>query len=284
MTSTLPAATHIGSVNLYTADKSRSLDFYRDQLGFGEIGRDGDLTVLSANGETPHILLTEHKGAQPKPRRTTGLYHVAIRYPSRNALARAFRRLALAQYPFGGFSDHAVSEALYLDDPDGNGLEMYVDRPRDQWPMAGGGVAMVTEPLDLDDLLAQADDSTWVGTDPDTDIGHVHLHVSDLNVARHFYVGLIGLEVMQDMGIHGALFVAAGGYHHHLGLNIWAGKARQPANTLGIKDFEIVIPEAEGWDAAVGRLRAADVTVEIDGGRALLQDVDGNHIVLVNET
>lgn len=278
----LPANTHIGSAHFYTADLNRSLGFYGETLGFREIAREDGQVTLSADGKTPHILLSERPGARPKPRRSTGLYHVAIRYADRNQLARAFRRLIMDRYPLGGASDHGVSEALYLDDPDGNGLEMYTDRPRSQWKMSNGRVDMVTEALDLDSLLRAADDSPWTGADAGTDIGHVHLHVSDLNRAKSFYVDLLGLDIMMDMSAHGALFVAAGGYHHHLGLNTWAGSAPQPAGTLGLREFEIVIPETAAWEAVQERVESAGIAVERQSDtRALVHDFDNNAVALV---
>lgn len=280
----LPATAHIGNAHFIVADIERALDFYVNQLGFSELSREGSTVVLSADHATAHIMLTEKRGAGTKPPRSTGLYHVAIRYPDRTALARAFRRLVSLRYPFGGFSDHAVSEALYLSDPDGNGLEMYVDRPRDVWPHQGGQVQMTTEPLDVDDLLAQADNdpSDWTGVHPQTDIGHVHLHVSDLQKAKAFYVDLIGLELMLDFSRHGALFVAAGGYHHHLGLNIWAGKNAPLPNVVGLKSFQLVIPEQAALDEVVARLENAGVKVErLPQGGALVHDYDNNAVELV---
>lgn len=284
----LPAATHIGNAHFIVADMERALDFYVQQLGFSELSREGSTVVLSADHVASHIELTEKKGAGPKPSRSTGLYHVAIRFPDRTALARAFSRLALLRYPFGGFSDHAVSEALYLSDPDGNGLEMYVDRPRDTWKFQDGQVQMTTEPLDVDDLLAQADKdpSPYTGVHPQTGIGHVHLHVSDLQKARAFYVDLLGLDIASDWSGHGAIFVSAGGYHHHIGLNIWAGKVPPPPNVVGLKSFQLVIPDQAALDEVVARLQGAGVTVErLPSGAVLTHDYDGNAVELTtNQT
>lgn len=281
MSAQLPDNTHIASAHLLTADLPRALRFYSDLMGFQIIRQDDSSATLSADGQTPHLLLSARPGARPKPRNGTGLYHVAIRFPNRNALGRTFRRMLVARYPFGGFSDHGVSEALYLNDPDGNGLEMYTDRPRSTWPRAGERLNMTTEPLDLDNLLAAADDSPWTGIDPQTDIGHMHLHVSDLGAARHFYSDLLGLDVMQDMGYHGAIFLAAGGYHHHLGLNIWAGTAPQPPNTLGLRSFALRIPDEAARQAAIARLRAGGVAVDDQDGVAVIHDRDGNVTELV---
>ena len=199
----LPAETHIGYAHLSVASLDQALDFYERQLGLHPIRHDNATVTLSANDQS-HIILTEKPGATPKPGRAIGLYHVAIRLPSRVALARVFARLIQERYPFGGFSDHAVSEALYLSDPDGNGLELYTDRPRDQWPRHGDQIAMVTEPLDIDDLLNQAeqDSSPWQGIDSKTDVGHVHLHVSSLERAHAFYVDLLGMDLVADWRAH----------------------------------------------------------------------------------
>lgn len=279
----LPDATHIGDAHFIVADMKRALDFYVDKLGFSPLRQEGNLAVLSADHVTPHILLTEQRGAGPKPQRSTGLYHVAIRFPNRTALARAFRQLLSLRYPFGGFSDHTVSEALYLADPDGNGLEMYVDRPRETWPHNGDQVVMTTEPLDVDDLLAQADQdsSPWNGVDPKTDIGHVHLHVSDLKKAKAFYVDLLGLDIASDWSGNGAIFVSAGGYHHHIGLNIWAGKNPPPPNVVGLRSFQLVIPDEAALNQLIARLENAGISVErLSSGRALTHDFDSNAVEL----
>jgi catechol 2,3-dioxygenase len=164
-----------------------------------------------------------------------------------------------------GASDHRVSEALYLADPDGNGLELYVDRPREQWPVYDGQVAMTTERLDLNHLLAeiQEDSEPWAGIDPGTDIGHVHLQVSDLSQAEAFYHGLVGLEVTQR-SYPGALFLSAGGYHHHVGVNVWnsLGASPPPENASGLISFAIRIPERSAWEALVQRLEQGGVAIQ----------------------
>ena len=277
----LPAHTQIGYANLYTADMKRTLHFYGEQMGFKIIGQEAAETVLSANGVTPHILLTEQRDWLPKPAHSTGLYHVAIRLPDRRQLARLFGRLLTFRYPFGGFSDHAVSEALYLSDPDGNGLELYRDRPREDWRWDGDQVYMTTESLDLEDLLAEADDAPWDGIDPATDIGHVHLHVSDLSSAKAFYVDLLGMDIASDWRSHGALFLSAGKYHHHVGLNIWAGNQRQPAGTLGLRSYSLQLPDAASRDELAARLGAAGYLAETQAdGSLMVHDMDGNAIVL----
>lgn len=279
----LPAQTHIGYAHLYTADLSQSLDFYETKVGFQRLQAEADAVVLSADGRTPHLKLTEHRDWQPKPQRSTGLYHVAIRLPSRQALANLFSRLVAFQVPFGGFSDHAVSEALYLDDPDGNGLELYRDRPRSEWQYNGTQVHMTTVALDVGKLLSEAENTAWNGLDTGTDIGHVHLHVADLKQAKAFYVDLLGLDIASDWSGHGALFVSAGGYHHHLGLNIWAGQQRQPAKTLGLRHFSLQIPDASAFAELRQRLAAANVQMEPQPDDSLIvYDQVGNATRLIN--
>jgi catechol 2,3-dioxygenase len=269
----LPDGAHIGGAHLRVIRLDRALGFYRDILGFSVVEQDATHAALSASpNEAPIVRLTEHPDAARKPKRSTGLYHVAILMPDRPALARVLRRLIARNYTLGGASDHLVSEALYLDDPDGNGLEIYRDRPRDEWTMNGDMVAMATDPLDVEGLLAEAE--TDGDVPPGTIIGHVHLHVSDLKRAEDFYSGLLGFDVMQR-DYPGALFISAGGYHHHLGLNTWAGRMPPPANAVGLENFTVAIPGEAAWRQAVERTGAT-----VDGDRATVADQDGNRIVL----
>lgn len=276
----------IGQAHLRAADLTRSLEFYGDLLGLRR-APDGaapeGTALLSPTGEAPYILaLTELADALPKPPRSVGLYHVAIRLPDRAALARVFRRLVMHNVPFHGFSDHGVSEALYLADPDGNGLELYRDRPRQNWPMDGAQVDMVTKPLDVELLLSegQADPEPWNGIATGTDIGHVHLHISDLGQAEWFYVELLGMRVTQR-NYPGALFVADGGYHHHIGLNTWAGRAQPPSNAVGLEAFRVHIPGRAQWEAVISRMHRAGVDVATLGDHiARVHDADHNAVEL----
>jgi catechol 2,3-dioxygenase len=288
----LPPETHIGHVRLQVSDLDGSLGFYRDLLSFRQVSQDGAMAVLSATGRAPyHILLTERPGARRKPPRTTGLYHVAIRFPTRPALARAFQRLAAHRYPFQGTADHGVSEALYLADPDGNGLELYVDRPREDWLRGDGQIVMTTGPLDVEDLLAAAGGDPTPGSSvhPETDVGHVHLHVSDLAQAEAFYHGLLGLDVTQR-GYPGALFLSAGGYHHHLGLNVWAGVGAPPPppDAAGLKSFALQLPDQQAWHTLLARVEQVGVEVEDEahytrGTGFLIRDPAGNGVELLAE-
>jgi catechol 2,3-dioxygenase len=283
-TYSLPEDTHVLSVHLQVADLERALLFYRDLAGFKEVDRGGGKAYLSASGQPPALIqLSELPGARPKPPRTTGLYHVAVRLPSEYELGRLLRRLQEQEWPLQGAADHHVSAAVYTADPDGNGLEFYADRPRETWRQMDGSIQMATEPLQLRGALAKGlyDETTWRGIAAGTDIGHVHLHVSDLEKARAFYHDRIGLDVTQD-GYPGALFLSAGGYHHHVGLNIWAGRGAPPPppDSVGLLSFTLEIPNAEGFLTLGERLRAGGIPVEVDDGRMRVRDPDGNLLVL----
>ena len=244
--SQLPGDAHIGRVSLNVRDLDRSLLFYRDVLGFSEARREGRTSYIGAGGRVL-VELHEHTNAIAKPRRSSGLYHFAILVPSRAALGRSLRRLAEKKWPMTGASDHLVSEALYLDDPDGLGIEIYRDRPRDEWPIRNGQVAMATDPLDLQGVFDEPGAETpWSGLEIATVIGHVHLHVPHLDAAEAFYCGRVGFEPTVR-GYPGALFVAAGGYHHHLGLNTWTGIGAPPPpeHAVGLRSFTIESTEMQ---------------------------------------
>ena len=286
----LPKTTTVGAVHLRVSDLERALAFYRNLLGFREVKQTGNTAFLSASGQPPyHLLLTGQPNARPKPPRTTGLYHLAIRLPGRRALARTLRHLLEEEWRFQGFSDHKVSEALYLLDPDRNGIELYADRPREQWPREDDQIAMGTDPLDVEGLLREADrdPAPWAGIDPRTDIGHVHLHVSNLAKAEAFYAGLLGLDVTQR-SYPGALFLSAGGYHHHLGLNTWAGVGAPapPADATGLVSYAFQISERTSWQTLVSGLEAGGVAIEAwpaydYASSALVRDPDGNGVELM---
>ena len=237
----LPADAHIGQVSLTVRDLDRSLTFYRDVLGFVETKREGRASLLAPEGGRVLIELHERADAISKPRRTSGLFHFAILVPSRAALGRSLRRLAEQRWPISGAADHLVSEALYLNDPDGLGIEIYRDRPRDAWRISNGELAMATDPLDLQSIHDEPGAETpWRGLEAATIMGHVHLHAPHLDTAEALYCGRIGFEPIVRR-YPGALFVAAGGYHHHLGLNTWVGVGSPPPpeNAVGLRSFTI---------------------------------------------
>jgi catechol 2,3-dioxygenase len=225
----LPGSLRLGAAHLTVADLDRSIGFYQDVLGLRPHRREGDVAALGAGGDDL-LVLHEEPGARPGGR-SAGLFHFALLSPSREELARAVQRLAATRTQVDGASDHGVSEAIYLRDPDHHGIELYADRPRAAWPppeAPGQRVGMYTRALDLDDLLATiGGDAPVAHAGPGLRMGHLHLHVGDLDAARAFYADRLGLELMTTYP--GALFLAAGGYHHHLGANTWAGEGVRPA-------------------------------------------------------
>jgi catechol 2,3-dioxygenase len=272
-------ATHIGAVHLTIADLDRSIRFYLAHLGFVVHRRD-DRTAWLGAGERDLIVLSQSQKA-PRVRGTTGLYHFAILVPSRADLGHALRRLVSTETVMQGAADHGVSEALYLADEDGNGIEIYRDRPRGEWPWVDGRLQMGADPIDFDDLLAEPDDDPHAaaGLRRGTVIGHVHLHVSRLADAQRFYVDVLGFELMQRYG-PSALFVSAGGYHHHIGLNTWAGVGAPPPppGAIGLRHFDVVLPTDAAVHGVRARVTAAGIPSEpIDGG-ILVRDPANNAI------
>jgi catechol 2,3-dioxygenase len=294
----IPPDTSIGTVRLTVSDLARSRAFYEQALGLETAAEQGASAVLAAQDGNPLVELHGDPGAPPLDHRATGLFHLAILVPSRVELARSLWRLAIQRWPLSGASDHLVSEALYLSDPDGNGIEIYRDRPRSEWPHADGQLRMATLPLDLDNLAEELSGSGDLGERPSpasplahepiaagTRLGHVHLQVAALDEAEDFYSGLLGFEVTVR-GYPGALFVSAGGYHHHIGLNVWnsAGAAAPPAGAIGLRDFELLLPDGPTLEVLAGRLSAAGRAVErvTDGLR--VRDPAGNALLLRDAT
>jgi catechol 2,3-dioxygenase len=228
-------------VSLTVSDLARSVAFYTDTLGFTIIDRTGATAALGPVDGRVLVRLRERPDARPRAPRTSGLYHFAILVPDRAALGRSLRRLSERRWPLTGASDHLVSEALYLDDPDGLGIEIYRDRPRAAWTIDGGEVRMATDPLSLDGVVhTPGAETPWAGLAPETVIGHVHLHVPDLAAAERFYCDGIGFAPTTRR-YPGALFIAAGTYHHHVGLNVWAGHGAPPPapGTVGLDAFTV---------------------------------------------
>jgi catechol 2,3-dioxygenase len=221
----LPDETRLTQVHLRTRSLQRGIDFYSNVLGLKASYVSNSQAILASTADKPALLvLTEDRNASPRRPRATGLYHFALRYATRGDLAQAFRRVLNADHPVAGASDHGVSEAIYLSDPDGNGLQLCADRPRSQWPRRNGQLAMVTTPLDLGKLSAVSPGSP---RDLPTELGHIHLHVADLAEAERFYSDFLGLAVIQR-NCPGALFFGAGEYHHQVAVNVWAGTAAGP--------------------------------------------------------
>jgi catechol 2,3-dioxygenase len=265
----------VDRVELRVADVDRSLEFYG--LVTGLETRDGAL--LDGEGRALVAVASDGVRAGQAPRAATGLFHTALRFSERGALAAAIRRLADAGLRLTGASDHGVSEALYLDDPDGNGVELYWDRAREQWPapdQPGARVGMFTAPLDVGDLLATPDATGTV------DVGHVHLKVADVEPAVGFWTGPIGLDLMTRYG-EDAAFVAADGYHHHVGLNSWMSRGAQPGprELPGLERVVLGYGSADALAAAGERLERAGAAVTSADGALTTSDPDANALRLV---
>lgn len=282
-TARIPPETTIGAVRLTVSDLDRSRGFYEGAIGLRTLHSSNGAVILGADDRRPLIELYENAAAPALDRRATGLYHLAILVPTRPDLARALGRLAEARWPLEGASDHLVSEAVYLSDPDGNGIEIYRDRPRERWPHADGTLEMATLPLDVRGLLDElAESSSSEPRAPEgTRIGHVHLQVADLPDAERFYGGLLGFEVMVR-GYPGALFVSAGGYHHHIGLNTWRSQGAPPPEpgSIGLRSFDVLLPGADALEQLLERIRSARVELETRDGGALVRDPSGSRILL----
>jgi catechol 2,3-dioxygenase len=256
-TNRLPESTRIEYAQFLVPELNDSLHFYRDLLGLRETWYRGNTKALSASTDgTPLVMLSEDRAARPRPIRSAGLYHLALLYPTRRDLAAAFMRLHEQDWKFHGFADHGVSEALYTADADGNGIELYVDRPRDRWPSTNGELEMVTKPLDLDNLLSELGGNSQPESDERLTIGHIHLQVTNLQSADVFYHETLGFDVTQR-SFPGALFVAAGGYHHHIGLNVWNSRGGSPSKegTAGLVRFGIRAGSNGSAQALLARLR-----------------------------
>jgi len=260
----LPARTRLGPVRLQVSDLERSLDYYGEVLGFRVVGRDAGGAALGPR-DSDEILVELRGGASavaPGHPPRLGLYHVAYLLPSREDLGRFLRHIAeLGER--AGASDHYVSEAIYLRDPDGLGIEVYADRPRSTWTTNGRELRMATVPLNVPELLAVTGDSRWNGLPSGSTVGHVHLHVGDLDDAAHFYHEALGFDTVV-WSYPGALFLSAGGYHHHLGLNTWAGSRAEPAHAdePRLMEWTIEVPDAESVAAAARSLETAGYPVE----------------------
>jgi len=290
-TSITPAAsisadTSLGAVSLTVSDLGRARAFYETALGLSVREADDGSLAFAVPGGAELVRVHGDASAPALDRRATGLYHQAILFPSRLDLAHALARLAEARWSLDGVADHLVSEALYLSDPDGNGIELYHDRPREEWRYDAGQLQMATLPLDLRSLadeLATAD-----GPQPTapagTVMGHVHLQVAGIPDAEAFYHGVLGFDVT-TRGYPGALFVSAGGYHHHVGLNSWQSAGSGPATpgAVGLRSYEVVLPDRAELDRVLDRIRDAGLSpASKSADSAAVRDPSGNVVILLS--
>ncbi|MEN2768940.1 VOC family protein [Ornithinibacillus xuwenensis] len=276
--------TYVGEVNINVSNIIHSLDFYQRVFGFKILEQTERKVILSADGERPLLTLEQPEDVMPKKGRTTGLYHFAILLPTRADLASFLKHLIQTEGHSLrlGASDHDVSEALYFDDPDGNGIEVACDRSSSKWGWNEGIVTMGTTALDANDLLAETDQA-WEGIPNDTVMGHIHLHVADLDETETFYVNGLGFDIVTRY--HGALFASTGGYHHHLGLNVWNGVGAPPAaeNSVGLNWFTLVFADHMTRDKQMKQLGEIGANVIEEDDYYVVNDPAGNTIRFVVE-
>jgi catechol 2,3-dioxygenase len=291
-TFTIHPATRLGHVHYTAADLERQIAFYRDILGFKLHWREGDTAGLGAGGEDL-LRLTELPDAR-RVRRTTGLYHTAFLVPTRWDLAQLLKSIAQTRTPIQGMSNHGTHYAIYLPDAEGNGIELAWDFPREQWPKTFEEMLRNNRGLSPDEVFAALDDSDapWQGLNPGTKVGHVHLHVSELPPTMRFYHDILGFEPPFDMAnaprefAESAIFFAAGGYHHHIGTNIWQGLGAPPPppDAIGLRYFTVVLPDSTELQRVVERVRQAGVATEQTEQGTLLRDPAQNGVMLADHT
>jgi len=272
-----PLATDLtlGSVELSVGDLKRSVNFHQNVLGL-RVLETGNGTARLGAGQRTLLILHERPGAPPAPRSTPGLYHFALLLPSRADLARWVKHAA-AQGVRVGQADHLVSEAFYLTDPDGHGIEVYRDRPRDAWAWQGSEVQMASDPIDIQGLLSEPGaDEPWTGAPNGTVMGHVHLRVTDVPATEAFYAGTLGFDVAARWP--GALFVSVGGYHHHFGLNAWhsQGGASAPAGSAKLERVHVILPDANAVQTVAERLARAAHAFTREDDALNVRDPSGN--------
>lgn len=281
MNSRLHPATTVGPVALIVRDLPRSLWFYEGGIGFQVRDRDESTARLGAGG--PDLLELDGRPDATRAGQTTGLFHFAILVPTRRDLARALIHLGEVGIPLHGAADHLVSEALYLADPEGNGIEICRDRPREEWTWEGGALRMTTEPLDLDGVRAEIAGSSapWSGMPAGTRIGHVHLRVAQIAAAEAFYHDVLGFDLTTRYG-RSASFFSAGGYHHHVAVNTWTSlnAPPPPAGTAGLGHVVVRLPDSAELERVAARVRRAGVSIEEGTGGLLVRDPSGNGVLL----
>lgn len=273
---------HVGAVGLVARDLDRLTAFYRDLLGLTVFERTARLARLGA-GETMLLHIEHRATAKPDDPAGAGLYHTAFLMPTRADLARWILHVAHRRVPITGASDHGVSEAIYLDDPEGNGIEVYSDRPREQWQREGRQILQRTDPLDIEAIIREVDPATatFTAAPAGLRIGHVHLRVGDIASAERFYCGALGLDVTRRRT--GATFLSSGGYHHHVGANVWhsRGAGRRDDDSAGLAWFSLEAADAAAFDSALAGLRAADAPLTASGNGIETLDPWGTRLRLV---
>lgn len=272
----------VTDIVLKVEDIKRTTEFYKKIMGFRVLKEMEKEVVFTVDGITPILTIIQPIDVSPKIQRRTGLYHFAILLPDSIQLGLFLKNIRSTRYPITGGSNHGVSEAVYLQDPDDNGIEVYADTSTDIWRGANNEITMVTEPLDYERLIAATGEKQWESAPIGTIIGHIHLHVSDLEEAKKFYVNGLDLDLIMEMQ-RSALFLSSGGYHHHIGLNVWNGKGAKPLpeNSVGMKYFTLIFPDEKKRENTVNNLRELGYEVIEENNNIFTKDPSKNLIKLV---
>ncbi|WP_413376316.1 VOC family protein [Alkalihalobacillus sp. 1P02AB] len=273
--------TFVGQVNLKIQNLERSIAFYKEVIGFKVLEQTSRTATFSADGKTALLSVEQPEHVVAKQERTTGLYHFALLLPKRTDLANIVQHFVKIGLQFGS-SDHLVSEALYLSDPDGNGIEIYVDRDPSEWNWKDKEVEMTVDPLNFPDLLSIGNEQLWKGLPIETTMGHIHLHVSELSKTEEFYIKGLGFEVVNQFG-NQALFISDGKYHHHIGLNTWngVGASAPPRNSVGLESFTLMLSSEEKKNKMIAQLKGIGASVTEENGSSITTDPSGNRIRLI---
>ncbi|WP_260471904.1 VOC family protein [Bacillus sp. HMF5848] len=273
-------AMFVNHISLNVSNLNNSVNYYTHIIGLKLLNTDHTNATLSADGSLPIVTLRQQDNIRPKQPNTTGLYHFALLVPSREDLANVVQHLRQLNIPFGS-SDHLVSEAIYISDPDGNGIEIYADRSESTWRWHNGEVEMAVDPLDIKDLLNATKHQDWYGIAEKTIIGHIHLHVSDLKIAEQFYCSILEFEVVNRYG-NQALFISSENYHHHIGLNTWNGEgAPQPKeNSVGLHSFILFVPEETKQKSMIKKLKENGISFEDINEQLIIKDPFNNTIII----
>ncbi|MGM0446052.1 MAG: VOC family protein [Bacillota bacterium] len=273
---------YVKEIVLKVRDLKKSYYFYKNIMGFEVLKEENNKVLLTVDGSTPIVTLIHFDDTVKKIPKRTGLYHYALLLPSRYYLGLFIKNLQEMNYPIAGASDHGVSEAVYLKDPDDNGIEVYSDFKSSEWNRENGKIEMITRPLDYESLLDMTDDNKWKGMPSKTIIGHIHLHVDDLLKAKEFYVQGLGLNVVQQVG-DSVLFLSTGGYHHHIAINTWNGVGIDPLpeNSAGMKYFSIHFPNEKSRIKSIKRLKNLGYKIIKEKDNIYIKDPAQNLLKLV---
>mgnify|MGYP000892150209 CR=1 FL=1 len=273
---------YVTEIALKVEDLNRSLKFYKEVMGFKILLLEDRKAILTADEINPIVTIEQPEDIKPKEFRRTGLYHYALLLPNRKELGKFIKHLKEVDYPIIGASHHGVSEALYLEDVDDNGIEVYADTPYTTWQWKGNTVDMVTKPLYLKELMEKAKDEVWDEISKETIIGHIHLHVSSLEEAERFYVDGLGFNVVARMPGQ-ATFTSTGNYHHHIAFNVWNGIGAPPPskNSVGMKYFTVKFPDEKTRQDTIDNLIKLGYEVKFENGNHIAKDPSENEIHLI---